>query len=231
VKYKHLFFDLDHTLWDFEGNASLSLDDVYHEFDLRRFGIISAEQFKQTYFPINDRMWAQYRRGELTSAEIKIERFRETLKKFSVLDHDLVAEIKEFYLKSLPLKGRLMPGATQVLDKLQGKAALHIVSNGFLAITKEKIKYSGIQKYFDVVLSAEEVGVLKPNQKVFEEAFRRANASASESIYIGDSLEADVRGPRNVGMDQIYYNVHSKPHDESPTHEVNHLLDIAEILL
>jgi len=226
MRYKHIFFDLDHTLWDFDKNAKASLTDVFYEFDLRRFGVRDTHHLQEVYMPINQRMWGEYRRGEIDAETVKFGRFRETLKQFNVLDTGIAMEIKEFYLKQLPTKGALMPNTMETLEYLKGKYKLHIVTNGFRAVTDEKISFSNIGGFFESTLSAEEVGVLKPNKKVFMKAFEMNNAHAAESLFVGDSIVADVEGAQQVGMDQVYFNPHRKAHESSPTYEV---FDIGEL--
>lgn len=228
MQYKHIFFDLDHTLWDFDKNAKASLTDVFYKFDLRRFGVKNVEHFQEIYMPINQRMWGEYRRGEIDAETVKIGRFQETFKLFNVVDHGLTKEVKEFYLKQLPVKGALMPNTLDTLNYLKSKYELHIVTNGFRAVTDEKISFSNIGSFFKSTLSAEEVGVLKPNKEVFERALSMNNTNSTESLFVGDSIIADVEGARGVGMDQVLFNPHKKAHTSNPTYEIS---DIGEMMV
>ena len=229
MKYQHIFFDLDHTLWDFDRNSKAALSDVYYEFDLRQFQIASPQHFQEVYGPINERMWVQYRLGEIDAETVKIGRFRESLKRFGVVDEDLVRAAKSFYLNQLPLKGYLMPNTKEALTYLQTKYKLHVVTNGFRAVTERKIAHSDIGAFFESTLSAEEVGVLKPNRAVFDRALSMNNATTDNSLFVGDNLIADVQGAQGVGMDQVFFNPHQKAHNETPTFEIKDMKEMVEL--
>lgn len=230
MAYEHLFFDWDHTLWDFETNSKKVLEQIYYEYNLRRFGILSPNHFIEVYMPINYRMWREFREGKIDTETVKYKRFEETFKEFGVINIDLAMEVKAFYLSRLPLGGVLMPNVIQTLSELEGKYQLHVVTNGFLEVTEYKIKHSNIASFFKVILSAEEVGVLKPNPQVFEEAFKRSGATADNSLFIGDNLIADVQGARNVGMHQVYYNPEKEVHEDNPTYEIADMHELVSIL-
>ncbi len=231
MQYKHLFFDWDHTLWDFETNSERSLTSIYYEFDLRRFGLQSPQHFIDTYKPLNKKLWTEFREGKIDAQTVKIKRFQECLKQFSLTDLELIRQIKSFYLEELPKGGDLMPNVEESLELLSKQYTLHIVTNGFLEVTQQKIQHSSIAKLFTTILSAEEVGVLKPNKKVFEEAFKRANATAKNSLFIGDNLIADIQGPKRVGMHQVFYNPNRQSHSESPTYEISDIKELIDLLL
>ncbi len=228
--YKHLFFDWDHTLWDFEANSIKVLEEIYYHYNLRQFNVLSPQHFIDTYMPINYYMWTKFREGKIDAETVKFQRFAMTFKEFGVIDDQLIADVKSFYLQELPKGGFLMPNVIDMLNELQNEFQLHIVTNGFLEVTNEKLKYSQIAHYFETVLSAEEVGVLKPNQAVFHEALRRANATVTDSLFIGDNLIADVQGARNVGMNQVFFNPDQRQHDEQPTFEISDMKELVGIL-
>lgn len=229
-KYEHLFFDFDHTLWDFETNSRQALTKLYYEFNLRQFNIQSPEHFIDTYLPINYQLWADYRDGKIDAPTVKLKRFKDTLQQFGVVDLDFVKQVKAFYLNELPLGGALMPTVIDTLTTLQEHYTLHVVTNGFKAVTAEKMKHCQIGHFFQSVLSAEEVGVLKPNPLVFEMALSNNNANVQHSLYIGDNIIADVQGARGVGMDQVFFNPEQTAHAEQPTYEIKLMSELLNFL-
>jgi len=230
MAYEHLFFDWDHTLWDFETNSRQVLNNIFYEYNLRQFGILSPEHFMDVYMPINYRMWKMFREGEIDTQTVKYKRFEETFKEFGVLDMELVMDVKSYYLNGLPLGGALMPNVVETLTELKGQFQMHVVTNGFLEVTEHKIKHSDIGSFFQTILSAEEVGVLKPNPAVFYEAFKRSGATAENSLFIGDNLIADVQGAQSVGMHQVYFNPEKEAHNETPTFEISDMKELVTLL-
>jgi len=230
MSYEHLFFDWDHTLWDFETNSKQALEKIFYEYDLRKFGVLSPQHFIDTYMPINYTMWKEFREGKMDAATVKIKRFQDTFQKFGVVDMVLVNDVKSFYLDKLPLGGALMPNVLKTIKILNENFELHVVTNGFLEVTQHKLAHSNLASFFRTVLSAEEVGVLKPNTKVFQEALKRSGASAERSLFIGDNLIADVQGARNAGMHQVFFNPLGHAHEESPTYEINDFQELLDIL-
>lgn len=230
MAYKHLFFDWDHTLWDFEANSRSALTSIYYEFDLRKLNVQSPDHFIDTYLPINYQMWTDYREGKIDAPTVKIKRFQDTLKHFGSIDNHLVSSIKDNYLQNLPLGGKLMPNVNSVLEYLSEKYLLHIVTNGFREITDEKLKYCGIAHYFTSTLAADEAGALKPNPIVFSTALKNNKATVEESLFIGDNLIADIQGAQAFGMDQVFFNPEKKEHQEQPTYEISDLSELVNFL-
>ncbi len=229
-RYQHIFFDWDHTLWDFEANSAQAMEKLYYAFDFRQFGILSPQHFVDIYQPINYQLWKAFREGEIDAQTVKIKRFQEALKVFSVYDQTLISEIKSYYLNELPKPGILMPSVRECLDQLSAKYQLHCVTNGFLEVTQQKLKHSQLHHYFDTILSAEEVGVLKPHPKIFAEALRRAEATVEQSLFIGDNLIADIQGAQNMGIDQVFYNPKQVEHKGKPTYEIAHFDELLGLL-
>lgn len=230
-KYKHLFFDLDHTLWDFEQNSRQALTSIYYEFDLRQWQIQSPDHFIDTYHPINYQMWADYREGKIDAPTVKRKRFQDTLKQFGLISESVITDVENYYMQHLPNGGTLMPNVVQMLQKFHQHFDLHIVTNGFRAITDVKLRKSKIQHFFQLILSAEEVGVLKPNAKVFHTAIHKTGATVENSLFIGDNLIADIQGAKSVGMDQVFYNPEKKFHNETPTYEITDMKELVDLVM
>jgi putative hydrolase of the HAD superfamily len=228
--YKHIFFDLDHTLWDFDTNSKLALNEMYELNQLKEKGIYDFNQFYQTYKPINDQFWYLYHNNKVNKEELRLGRFRETLTRFSIDDEDLIKILAEQYLKISPSKTTLMPNAIEVLNHLQSRYEIHIITNGFAEVQRVKIENSGLKDYFKNVLISEEIGFQKPQPEIFHHAFKLAETSPEKSIMIGDSLSTDIEGAQNAGMDSIYFNPHNKWHKYNPTFEIRELIELKEML-
>ena len=229
-QYKHIFFDLDHTLWDFATNASLTLGEVFIEFKLADLGIETPERFLDCYTIVNDEMWAAYRKNEIDKETLRSKRFELTLAKFGVDNPKMAEEIGDYYIYHSPRKTTLFPHAIETLNYLKERYQLHIITNGFKEVQAVKMEKSNLNHFFDLILTSEEVGVKKPDQKIFLEAMKLTKASRKESIMIGDNLMVDIVGARRVGMDQVYFNPHKDPHGEEVTHEIRGLEELMNIL-
>lgn len=228
-RYKHLFFDLDHTLWDFRSNSRETLRELYQHEDLLRAGIPTAEEFIAAYEEINHAMWASYAAGRIPKEVLRVLRFRDTLALFGIKDGALASRIGHAYTDRCPQHGRLMPGALQMLRTLQGEHRMHIITNGFDEIQGVKLERSGIASFFDVVLTSEKAGAAKPDVRIFAEALKRSRATALESLMIGDNVEADMLGARQAGWDHVHYTAETAP-DREATHRIAHWDELVALL-
>lgn len=204
MKYTHLFFDLDNTLWDFNANSYDALYDALKKMDL--LGKIGEyNSYFSIYHEVNDRLWALYRDNKISKDILKGLRFEESLE----LNHSPMPgmgdTINDAYLAEMPKQLGLVPGARVVLDYLHHKYRMAIITNGFREVQVDKLVQSGLEKYFDKVIISEEVGAQKPNKKIFEHAVKSMNAPKRKSLMIGDSWDADIVGAMQFGIDQIYY--------------------------
>ena len=196
-----IFFDLDHTLWDFDKNSGLTFKKIFKEQDIE----IDIHKFLEVYEPINLEYWRLYRDEKIGKVELRYKRLKTTFDKLNFkISDELINQISEDYITYLPMFNHLLDGAKDLLDYLKDKYNLHIITNGFEEVQKIKLEKSQINDYFKVVVTSESVGVKKPNPKVFEFALKEANVSANKSIMIGDSLEADVLGALAVGISPIH---------------------------
>ncbi len=200
---KHVFFDLDHTLWDFDRNSELALQQLFKDKNLS----CDFEEFHTNYLIINDAYWKQIEKGEVSKEELKYGRFKDAFEAISfAISPKKITNIADKYLDYLAEQTHLFDNALTVLSYLKDKYKLHIISNGFQEIQNYKIEKSGLVPFFDVIVNAETVGVKKPNPKIYHYALDLAKAKPSESIMIGDNLDADVYGALAVGLDAIYFN-------------------------
>ncbi|WP_090607330.1 YjjG family noncanonical pyrimidine nucleotidase [Parapedobacter koreensis] len=203
---KDIFFDLDHTIWDFEKNAEETLLELFDTYRFNAFGFGAAAVFIETYNRNNHRLWALYHHGKITKAELREARFADTFTELGV-DPTLFPKAFEIdYLRLCPQKTNLFPHAHETLGYLQEKYTLHLISNGFGDAAETKVTKCDLKKYFSTIVISEAVGVHKPHPKIFHHAIANARTAIPQSVMIGDSLDADVRGAQNVGMDAIYFN-------------------------
>ena len=200
---KDIFFDLDHTLWDFDKNSMLAFKRVFKKFKI----IIEFDAFLKIYEPINVEYWKKYREDKVSKENLRRGRLIDSFIFFDLIyTTEKIDEIADAYIQELPFDNHLFEGAVEILDYLILKYKLHIITNGFEEVQHKKLKNSGIDHYFSTVTTSEEVGVKKPNPKVFLTAINKSNSLPTQSVMIGDSLEADILGANNIGMQTIFYN-------------------------
>lgn len=229
-QYKHIFFDLDRTLWDFDAAAEVAFERIYEQYHLKDLGIPSAHEFHEVYHPLNERLWELYREDKITKDYLNRTRFVLPLEHYGIHDTDLADHLSEDYVYWSPRIVRLVPGTMELLDYLKPKYHLHLITNGFQEVQDTKLSLSGMKPYFETLTVSEEVGVKKPNPEIFQYALRKANATAEESLVIGDEMAVDIDGARAAGIDQIFFNPSKKEEKGERTFEVYNLLEIKNIL-
>lgn len=227
---RHIFFDLDHTLWDFDRNAEETLQELYHSYSLNDVGISCATTFIETYTRNNHQLWAQYHLGKITKEQLRNTRFSNTFIELGLEVDCIPKSFEDDYLRICPGKPHLFPHTHETLQYLNGKYKLHLISNGFKESTELKIKVTGIEKYFDNVIISEVVGVNKPDSRIFEFALNTAGAGRIESVMVGDSIEADINGAINFGMEAIYFNPLNKQKPEYVKTQISGLNELIDIL-
>ncbi|MEJ7780898.1 MAG: YjjG family noncanonical pyrimidine nucleotidase [Daejeonella sp.] len=228
--YKHLFFDLDHTIWDFDKNAEETLHELYHSYGLKQLGLHSADIFIETYTKNNHQLWADYHIGKITKQALRETRFSRTFAELGVSPELIPGEFENDYVVICPKKTNLFPYAHETLSYLQNKYALHIVSNGFKESTEMKIGNTGLERYFSTVFISEIIGFNKPDKAIFEHILSHTRAEIPESLMIGDSVEADIRGAQNIGMKAIYFNPENKEKPGDVPHQIACLSELMDLL-
>lgn len=228
-KYQHIFFDLDRTLWHFDENSRKVLVDIFNEFELNLF-IENYHLFIETYEVINEELWRLYRSGNISKEKLRSERFYQTLLKFNKNDFHLASNIGDYYVDNSPLQTILLPFTIDVLEHLNNKYQLHIITNGFEEIQLIKLNNSKINHYFNQVVFSEKVGVKKPHPLIFKQAIKNAGASFNNSLMIGDDYYADIYGAQRVKMDSIYFNFYKEKHNHKIYKEIHCLSELFEIL-
>jgi len=232
MKYKHLFFDLDHTLWDFDANAKATLSQLHLDLNLVDKGIHDFDLFYKNYLLHNEKLWARYRSGYIRQEELRLKRMWLTLLDFRIADQELARQLSELFLQLLPTRTLLFPDTVETLTYLQEKGyLLHLITNGFEQTQHSKLNSSGLNKFFMEVVTSESSQSLKPQRAIFDFALNRAGALVEESLMIGDSLEVDIAGAKAVGMDQVHVNYQDLPQEElKPTYTIRHLKELRSIL-
>jgi putative hydrolase of the HAD superfamily len=228
--YNHLFFDLDHTIWDFDKNAEETLQELYHTYNLKDLGLHSADRFIETYTINNHQLWADYHVGKISKQVLRETRFAKTFTDLGVSPEHIPNQFEDDYVTICPTKTNLFPLAHETLSYLKDKYTLHVISNGFKESTEMKINNNGLDVYFENVIISEVVGVNKPDRAIFDHALNLAEADVSESIMIGDSIEADIRGAQDYGMKAIYFNPEGKEKPADVEHQINCLSELISIL-
>jgi putative hydrolase of the HAD superfamily len=230
MKYRHLFFDLDHTLWDFEANARATLEVLYSNLQLETRGVHDFELFYRNYLAHNEKLWERYRKGYIKQEELRLKRMWLSLLDFKIADDALTRAMSVQFLDLLPTRTILFPGTKEILKYLGGKGyTLHLITNGFEKTQHSKLRHSGLDMYFKEVITSEGSNSLKPNKEIFEYALRKSRAQLHESIMIGDTPEVDILGAKNAGMDQVFVNHLRISIEEQPTYTVHTLKELETI--
>ncbi|MDE3247081.1 MAG: YjjG family noncanonical pyrimidine nucleotidase [Bacteroidota bacterium] len=229
--YRHLFFDLDHTLWDFEANSRLTLSELYTQMGLRDRGVDDFDRFHKNYLVHNEKLWDRYRKGFIKTEELRWKRMWLTLLDFKIGDEKLAREMGAVFLDLLPTRKLLFPYTLEILTYLkQNNYQLHLITNGFEKTQHAKLQHSGLTGFFGEVITSEGSNSLKPQKAIFDFALEKTGAKAEESIMLGDDLDVDIAGARGAGLDQVYINHLNKPlPDIKPTFTVLQLKELEAI--
>ncbi len=227
--YKHIFFDLDNTLWDFRANMKETFAEIFQE--LKLFSLAEKlDEFAGIFESNNEHYWVLYRRGMVSKEELRMNRFADTLAYYGIYEKALVHTVSDLYLNRVTRKKNLFPGVKETLSYLQEKYTLYIISNGFAELQANKIESSEIGHFFARVFVAEMSGFQKPDRRFFHYALSAVNAKKTESIMVGDDPEADIRGAREAGIDQIFFNPYNKSCSIEVTFEIKAIPDLKNIL-
>jgi len=211
---EHIFFDLDHTLWDFDRNSALAFKEIFENQNIK----LDVDDFLQVYMPINFKYWEQYRNNTVTKEVLRYGRLKDSFDRLKFETHDTTINlIADNYIEYLPNNNYLLEGSLEVLDYLSQYYKLHIITNGFEEVQHKKMQNSAILDYFDTITTSEDAGVKKPHPLIFEKAIKKSGADVSNSVMIGDNLEADIVGAHQFGLHVIHLNSSGQPvHNQYP---------------
>ncbi len=222
----HIFFDLDHTLWDFDKNSALTFEKIFNINNLE----INIDAFLEVYVPINVRYWKLYREEKIDKDKLRYGRLDDAFNILQIkVKRSMIYKLSDDYITYLCTFNNLFEGTIEILEYLHQKYQLHIITNGFKEVQQGKLNNSNINRFFSTVTNSEMVGVKKPNPKIFNHALSLAKANTKNSVMIGDNLEADVQGALNIGLDAICFNYHKEVLDTG-VKQVDNLLELKQYL-
>lgn len=231
MKIRHIFFDLDNTLWDHRKNAYLTLKELFKKEDISEKYNLGFEEFHKEYFTINERLWEQIRDGEITKEYLREHRFYDAFSFFGIEDRDLAETFEKNFLDEILNYNDLVESAFEILEYLSAKDyTLHILSNGFQEVTFRKCELSGIKNYFKTITSADEINIRKPHAEVYEYALNKAAAKKEESVMIGDDWIADVEGAKSFGLKVIFFDVFNDNFEAEEVTVIKKLAELRDIL-
>lgn len=222
----NIFFDLDGTLWDFDRNSRETISVLFEEYRHRMEVDADFDHFMTTYHRNNMDLWKMYRENRIDNTTLRTFRWQMTVYELGGTLGPWVAEISKDYVDRCPQMPHLMPSAIEALDYLHGRYPLHIITNGFSETQAVKLRFSGLDKYFERVISCDEIDVKKPHPRIFEYAMTETKADPASSVFIGDSYEADVEGGLNFGIQTIFYN----PEGRENPRGAQEIRDLRELL-
>lgn len=228
--YTCIFFDLDHTLWDYETNSKETLQELFTTYGLAAKGVPDTESFLREFKRVNAELWVLYDAGKIGSEVIRAERFKQILEVFNAYEDKLCREISHEYLYACPKKGNLMPDAITTLDYLSGKYKLSIITNGFEEIQNTKLTSGNLHKYFDHVITSQQAGFKKPSREIFDYTLSKNNIRSHQAVMIGDNLVTDIGGARQAAIDSVFFNFEQLKHDSEIHVEINSLHELCELL-
>lgn len=229
MKYKHILFDLDHTLWDYDTNAKETLKDLYKLYQLGKHELFEVSEFVDTFFEVNDSLWTAYNHDRIKKGYIRENRFRQIFDKLRLPLRHYPLGIDDNYLHSCPQKTHKIAFADEILTYLQPHFHLHILTNGFNDVQSVKLERSGLDKYFKEVITSESASAKKPSAKIFEHTMTQIGAETEETLMIGDNLNTDIKGARDFGIDQVYFNPENNQEFEA-TYSIECLSELKTVL-
>lgn len=230
-KYTHIFFDLDRTLWDYDVNATETLHDLIERYQIINGYPVDKETFVKEFFSVNKDLWNRFDQGLIDKRYIRYKRFPMVLENLQIDGFDNVGNLQDDFINECPTKGNLINGAEHIVKQLSEIYPLTIITNGFDDIQGKKLKYSGLERYFNEIITSERANAPKPDPKIFDFAMNIAKAQKSSSVMVGDNFESDILGARISGMDQVHFNPEKRINRFDPTYEIHHLDQLTDILL
>lgn len=229
-QYACIFFDLDHTLWDYETNSQETLRELFEAYQLAEKGVTDFDSFLREFRRVNAELWVLYDGGKIGSEVIRAERFKQILSAFNAFEEKLSAELSHEYLYTCPKKGNLMPNAISTLDYLSDKYRLSIITNGFEEIQNLKLTAGGLHKYFDHIVTSQHAGFKKPSREIFDFTLAKNGIDRHQAVMIGDNLVTDIGGARQASIDSVFFNHEQVKHDAEIHIEIHKLNELCELL-
>jgi len=228
--YKHIIFDLDHTLWDFDKNSEETLTELITEYQLQKLYKINPDDFIKTYRKTNKHLWNLYNKNKISKEDLRLQRFDIVLSEFSIKDSLMVKKLDQEYIDRCPEKTHLIEGAKEILEYLSKKYQLHILTNGFEATQDRKLKGSKIDHYFNQIVTSETLGIQKPDSRIYTHIVKLAKAKKEECLMIGDNLHTDIIGAQRAKIDQVFFNPLQINHSFIVNYQIRKLVELKQFL-
>jgi putative hydrolase of the HAD superfamily len=228
--YRHIFFDLDHTLWDYDKNVRESLTELYNLYQLANLGILDSEKFIQSFYNVNFKLWAMYDIGEIDKKSLREVRFRSVFENAGIDPNAVPKAMEDDFMHRTSSKPHVLPYTFEILDYLKPNYGLHIISNGFSESQAKKMEASGLTPYFDLVVTSETTGHKKPDPRIFQYAMDRLSIKSAETMMIGDNPNSDILGAIRANIDNVYFDPHEKGIEHQPTYTIRHLKELEGFL-
>ncbi|MCM0060013.1 MAG: YjjG family noncanonical pyrimidine nucleotidase [Algoriphagus sp.] len=228
--YQHLFFDLDHTLWDYDRNVRESLSELYQIYALQDLGIPNFERFFSSFHTVNHQLWDDYNLGKIDKKGLRSQRFPRIFTHAGGIAAAIPAPFEEDFMHRTSSKPHLFPYSKEILDYLKKKYRVHLITNGFNESQAKKMRSSGLNGYFELIVTSETTGLKKPDPRIFYYALDQLQAAASDCLMIGDNPNSDILGAQRAEIDQVYFNPEGKKTTIPATYEIRHLQEL-ELLL
>jgi putative hydrolase of the HAD superfamily len=227
--YKHLFFDIDRTLWDYETNSREALRQMFAKRNLSQYNI-ELESFTNEFNQYNELLWSKFRHGKIKKAALRDQRFSLTLKKMGIVNNNLSLALSADYIELSPNQTNLFPEVIETLTYLEAKYHLHVITNGFNEVQFRKLRNCGIEHFFEKIVTSDNAQSQKPNMKIFAYALSSVNAKKQESLMIGDDWDLDIMGAKAYGFDQVYFNPNKIQQTGNATFEINEIVELTRLL-
>ncbi|EAZ81134.2 YjjG family noncanonical pyrimidine nucleotidase [Algoriphagus machipongonensis] len=228
--YQHIFFDLDHTLWDYDRNVTESLSELYEIYQLQEIGIPTFQKFFDSFHHVNFKLWDLYNVGKIDKVNLRKERFQRIFAHAGVPGVEVPLPFEEDFMHRTSSKPHLFPYSIEILSYLKDKYPLHVITNGFNESQAKKMKASGLDTYFDVVVTSETTGHKKPDPRIFFHTMKLLDTTPEHCIMIGDNPNSDILGAQNASIDQVFFNPQGKEIALNPTFTITHLKELETIL-
>lgn len=223
--YKHLIFDLDNTLLDFNDTEEQALKSVFKEFNVPE----TIESF-DTYKTINKGLWSSLEKGMISREDIFNNRFALFFNEYSLKVDGVKAE--QLYRNFLNEGCKTIKNADLLLSKLKKKDyRIYAGTNGMGITQRKRLLDSQLLPYFDELFISEEIGYEKPDAQFFDTIFDSLQITDKDScLMIGDSLSSDILGAQNARIDSVLYTPEENLVSSTATYTVNDLMRIYSLL-
>lgn len=228
--YQHLFFDLDHTLWDYDRNVTESLTELYHLYELVNLGIPTFEAFFQSFHQVNFQLWDWYNVGKIDKHNLRKERFPRIFTHAGGKAEAIPQEFEEDFMNRTSSKPHVFPHSKEILTYLKANYRIHVITNGFNESQARKLKSSGLDGFFELVVTSETTGHKKPDPRIFQYAMEQLSTKPENCLMIGDNPDSDILGAQRAEIDQVFFNPEGREIAIKPTYEIRHLRELEDLL-